>query len=71
MTIGGLIFIVLGILNFMNRDLVWKLYSLEPAWRRRNPERTPEWDIRTRNQGFALIIVGIIFLILSVLLVPA
>jgi hypothetical protein len=66
---GGVIFIMLALLSFWNRDALWRLYSLDRGWQQRNPERTPEWDQRTRRYGFFHLAVGIAFMILSIILV--
>ena len=63
--IGGIIFIILSGLAFFRRDLVWRLYSLEPRWRRDNPERTPEWDERTKRSSIVFLGIGLIFTVLG------
>lgn len=63
--IGGLILIALGIISYTNRDLLWRIYSLEPRWRKTNPERTPEWDERARRSSFYYLAAGAIFVLLG------
>lgn len=65
MLAGGVIFIALGVLSFVNRDFVWRLYSRERAWRKMHPERTPDWDARTRKQGVAFLVVGVLFMLIG------
>lgn len=63
---GGLIFVGIGILARTRPDLLWRLYSLEPRWRKDNPEQPDDWDtIATKHSTF-LVGFGIIFLVLSV-----
>ena len=62
---GGVFFIVLGVLSFVNRDIIWNIYSRERRWREREGDRTPEWDARTRKQGVGLLVVGALFIFLS------
>jgi len=66
--IGGGIFLVLAVLCLFRRDLVWKLYSLEPRWRRENPERTDTWDRRTKKSAVYYALVGIGFVAFGLLI---
>lgn len=65
---GGMIFLVLAGLCILRRDLIWKLYSLEPRWREENPERTDAWDKRTQKSAMYYGIVGIIFIAFGLLI---
>ena len=63
--LGGSIFIILSALSYFRRDLVWKLYSLEPKWRENNPERTPAWDASTKRNAGYFLLAGIVFILLG------
>jgi len=55
---GGIAFIVFGLLARFDRDRLWKIYQLDRAWRRANPERKPAWDKQTARYGILFLIVG-------------
>lgn len=61
--LGGAIFLVLSALCQFRRDLVWKLYSLEPRWRRDNPERTAKWDEQTKRYAIYFLGIGLIAIV--------
>jgi len=63
--VGGVVLIVLGVVSWANPHLVWKLYSLDRKWREENPERTPQWDARTRRFGSIFVAAGGFFVILG------
>lgn len=60
--IGGGLFIGLAVLCRFRLDLVWKLYALEPRWRKENPERTDAWDAKTRQSALYYALVGLTFI---------
>lgn len=66
--LGGSVFLILSGLSYFRRDLVWRLYSLEPRWRRENPERTDEWDVRTKRFALYYLLVGIAFVAFGLLI---
>ena len=66
--LGGVAFWLLAALCAFRRDLVWRLYSLEPRWRKDNPERTAEWDAKTRRSALVFALVGIAFVALGILI---
>lgn len=65
--LGGAAFLILAGLCYFRRDLVWKLYSLEPRWRKENPERTEAWDAKTQRYTLYYGLVGIIFIAFGLL----
>ena len=71
MAIGGLVMVGIGLLGVFRPDLLWRLYSLEPRWRKENPEQPWNWPRKARRQGYAIIGFGIFFVVLSFLLVEA
>ncbi len=66
--LGGLIFWLLAVLCAFRRDLVWRLYSLEPRWRKDNPERTAAWDAKTGRSAYVFALLGVIFVALGLLI---
>ena len=66
--VGGIAFWVLGGLCAFRRDLVWRLYSLEPRWRKDNPERTDAWDSKTQRSALIFVLIGIVFVALGLLI---
>ena len=65
MILGGIAFWILAGLCYFRVDLVWKLYSLEPRWRKENPERTEAWDNRTRRSATIFALAGVAFVALG------
>ena len=65
---GGIAFLILAGLCYFRRDLVWKLYSLEPRWRENNPERTAAWDAKTQRSAFYYALIGIAFVAFGLLI---
>ena len=63
--LGGMAFWLLGGLCYFRRDLVWRLYSLEPRWRADNPERTPAWEAKTRRSALVFVLLGFVFVALG------
>ncbi len=66
--LGGAAFWVLAGLCAFRRDLVWRLYSLEPRWRRDNPERTAAWDRKTQRSAWMFGLLGMVFVALGLTL---
>ena len=66
--LGGIAFWALGGLCAFRRDLVWRLYSMEPRWRADNPERTEAWEAKTRRSALVFVLLGIAFVALGLLL---
>lgn len=60
--LGGVLFWILAGLCRFRLDLVWRLYSLEPRWRKENPERTDTWDRKTRRSAIYYVLVGLVFI---------
>jgi len=60
--LGGIVFLGLAGLSYFRPDLVWKLYSLEPKWRKANPERTEKWDEQTKRSAMYFVLIGIVFI---------
>ena len=58
MILGGIAFWILGGLCYFRLDWVWRLYSLEPRWRKDNPERTPAWEKKTRRSALIFVLIG-------------
>lgn len=59
--LGGMAFWILGGLCAFKLDWVWRLYSLEPRWRKDNPERTAAWEAKTRRSALYFALIGIVF----------
>ncbi len=68
MILGGIIFWILAGLCAFRRDLVWRLYSLEPRWRKDNPERTEAWDKKTRRSALIFVLLGVVFVALGLMI---
>ena len=66
--LGGIAFWLLAGLSYFRRDWVWRLYSLEPRWRKDNPERTEAWDAKTRRSAFIFALLGLVFVALGLLI---
>ena len=66
--IGGIIFWILGGFCYFRQDLVWRLYSLEPRWRKDNPERTAAWDAKTRRSALIFVLIGVGFVALGLMI---
>ena len=66
--LGGLAFWLLAGLCVFRRDIVWRLYSLEPRWRKDNPERTEAWDAKTQRSALIFVLLGIVFVALGLLI---
>ena len=66
--IGGCIFISVSFLSYFDRDRLWNLFNLERGWRNAHPERTPEWDERTKRQGGLYLLIGLVAIGLSFLI---
>ena len=66
--LGGCAFWVLSGLCWWRRDLVLRLYSLEPRWRADNPQRTAAWDAKTRQSAYVFALVGVAFVALGLLI---
>ncbi len=66
--LGGVLFWVLSALCAWRRDLVWRLYSLEPRWRKDNPERSPAWEAKTRRSALVYALLGLVFVALGLLI---
>lgn len=63
--LGGVVFWLLAGLCLFRRDWVWRLYSLEPRWRKDNPERTAAWDAKTRRSALVFAMLGVSFVALG------
>ncbi len=66
--LGGLAFWLLAGLCVLRRDIVWRLYSLEPRWRKDNPERTEAWDKKTQRSALIFVLLGMVFVALGLLI---
>ncbi len=66
--LGGIAFWILAGLCAFRRDWVWRLYSLEPRWRKDNPERTEAWDAKTRRSAHIFALLGLVFVALGLLI---
>jgi len=66
--LGGIAFWILGGLCTFRLDWVWRLYSLEPRWRKDNPKRTPAWEAKTRRSALYFVLIGIVFVALGLLI---
>jgi hypothetical protein len=68
MTLGAGALIGIGIIGRTRPDLLWRLYSLEPRWRKDNPEQPKNWKTKAHKQGYFMIGFGIFSIILAYLL---
>lgn len=68
LALGGLVMISIGIVGKIRADWLWRLYSLEPRWRKDNPDKPEDWSAKASKQGNYIIIIGMIAVILSVVL---
>ncbi len=66
--LGGVAFWLLAVLCAFRRDIVWRLYSMEPRWRKDNPERTEAWDAKTQRSALVFALLGIAFVALGLLI---
>ena len=64
--VGGFILIALGLMCQFRPDLIWRLYSLEPRWRRDNPTQPANWNEKIRRQGYAFLAAGIVFIVIAI-----
>lgn len=69
LALGGITLIAVGLIGKFHADLLWRLYSLEPRWRKDNPEQPDNWQAKASKQGYYLIAFGIIFILLAFALV--
>jgi hypothetical protein len=63
---GGLILIVLGVTCQFRPDLIWRLYSLEPRWRRDHPTQPANWTMIVRRQGYVFLAAGVVFALMGI-----
>lgn len=68
MILGGIAFWILSGMCYLRRDWVWRLYSLEPRWRKDNPERTEAWDAKTKRSALIFALLGVVFVALGLLI---
>lgn len=66
---GGLVFIIIGIVARTRPDLLWRLYSLEPRWRKDHPEKPDTWQTTANNHSTYLIGFGVIFIVISIMVI--
>ena len=67
--IGGIFFILYGMMYIFGKNMVWKLQSVMSRIRRKNPpERTPEWLRRTTASGVASLLFGLFAIFFAVIL---
>jgi hypothetical protein len=57
--VGGF-FITMGLVNVIATDCVWKWQQSLNKSKGIVSDRTPEWDRRTRFQGYVMIVFGIV-----------
>lgn len=65
---GGILLVIIGIIARIRDDLLWRLYSLEPRWRKDNPEMPENWQDKAAKQGIYLIAFGIFTIVLAFVL---
>ncbi len=54
--VGATLFLALGVVAYLSPHHLWRLYRIEPRWKRENPEEPPEdWPARARRQGYYFI----------------
>lgn len=69
LAVGGLLMVGIGLVGKWRPNLLWRLYSLEPRWRKDNPEQPDNWKATASKQGGWLIGFGIITVMLAIVLV--
>ncbi|MCY4105503.1 MAG: hypothetical protein OXG02_02190 [Chloroflexi bacterium] len=55
LAIGATAFLILGVVAYVSPDHLWRLYRIEPRWRREHTEKPPDWPARARRQGYYFI----------------
>ena len=68
MGLGGVVLIVVGLVAWFRAEWLWRLYSLEPRWRKDHPEQPDDWDKRAKRQGYYFIAFGVIVVLLGFVL---
>lgn len=53
--LGAVAFLVLGVTAYLSPHHLWRLYRIEPRWRRENPEKPEDWPERARRHGYYFI----------------
>lgn len=57
--LGAAAFFILGIIAYLKPDLLWRIYRIEPRWRRDNVEKPADWPKRAKRQGYYFIGISI------------
>jgi hypothetical protein len=68
LALGGLILMLVGFVGMFRPDLLWRLYALEPRWRKENPEQPQNWQAKAKQQGYIFIASGVMFVLLAFVL---
>ncbi len=63
--VGATLFLLLGAVSYLSPKHLWRLYRLEPRWRRENPEKPANWSARARRHGYYFIGMGIAFFLFA------
>jgi hypothetical protein len=66
--LGGFILMVIGLVGMFRPDWLWRLYMLEPRWRKDNPEKPDNWLSKAKRHGYIYAALGIIFVLLAFVL---
>ena len=68
LALGGFILMVIGLVGMMRPDALWRLYALEPRWRKDNPEKPEDWQSKAKRHGYLYATLGVIFVLLALVL---
>jgi hypothetical protein len=68
LALGGLFLIGLGIVARFRPNSLWRFYSLEPRWRKDNPEQPEDWIDKAKRQSYYLVGFGCIVVLMSIAL---
>lgn len=58
--LGAILFLAMGLTAYISPEHLWRLYRIEPRWRRENPEQPADWPARARRHGYYFIGMSIL-----------
>ena len=68
LAIGGFTLIIIGLVGMLRPEWLWRLYALEPRWRKDNPEQPDDWQSKAKRHGYLYAALGVIFVLLALVL---
>lgn len=68
LALGGVFLIGLGTVARFRPNVLWRFYSLEPRWRKDNPEQPKDWTTKAKRQSYYLTGFGCIVVLMSIAL---